>query len=679
MINFIFSPNRVLISIALAFCEQSFAFYTSPGSPQWKTDTPLLVALNKQESELVDRIVKERGAAWEGDGREGESQYEGADDTEWDNFLSQNLDEDPAGGEDAGESVDGDSRNLASSPQSEEVPSPDIMEEKNNELDTESENIQNQAPPTSVTERAGQVQQVPVLPEEILEPPVEPNLAAEGPGQTEPETAAAKADADPVRPADASVAKKDFEKAEGPLGDSKNKASLSMEESAKSTQTLKKPAVKPNPVEHPKLSKPSLKAEVGVPKKSSVTKANIGQPKPAESGFSGSKGAKKMTAGPKKKPGKSGKQNSDLLDIDDPIEEKPPKQALQKKTKRKSPITRKNRSAARVKKQRSRKNDPARELFFKNLKVLEGKPSRFGRRSGYAQDTLRKKRRLSSASLWMLSLAYGKNKDRANQIMALDKLINRNPKEGKYVLAKAKASISYYFETGDPEFREQAYRLIEEVLTLNKKHHEAAHLQTLRLLKFKDDEENNYYAILEHLKTMARLYGLKKAYIKEVCKYNYLNNFYKESKNVCKRAIKHFPKEPGNYVYYTLSLKDPLVIKPKLKKIAKRFSKSVFVQSQVGEYFLKLGDYENSLKYYMNAARANPGSAPVQIGLAQSLFYTGNEGSSYKAYYRACVLDKGKMIWAFKEAKSRLNQKNKFRLASRFENGITQCMHNTDS
>jgi predicted Zn-dependent protease len=110
-----------------------------------------------------------------------------------------------------------------------------------------------------------------------------------------------------------------------------------------------------------------------------------------------------------------------------------------------------------------------------------------------------------------------------------------------------------------------------------------------------------------------------------------------------------------------------------LKKAAKKFPNSPFVLTQVGQFLITQKEYKEALPYFKKITRQQPNSAEGRLGLAQSFFHTGKQKESYKHFLKACMLNKSQMLWAFKQAKSILNQKSKFKLASTFERGITKC------
>ena len=279
----------------------------------------------------------------------------------------------------------------------------------------------------------------------------------------------------------------------------------------------------------------------------------------------------------------------------------------------------------------------------------------------------------SPRSLLILAQAYENTGDYDNQIRVLRRLVKRNKKNGIYLLELAKGLRKLYFETGLFPHREEAITIIHKVLKMNKKYHEKAHLEMLELLKFKEDSKENNYAILKLLQTLIRDFGVKRNYVKDICKYFYINKFYKQSLFGCKTAMKYDPKEPSNYIYYALSMEETEDIETHLKKAVKKFPNSILVRIKAGQFFIEQKEYKSATPHFKKAVSIDPNSAEAQVGLAQSLFHNGKEKESYKHFFKACMLNKSQMLWAFKQAKSILNQKSKFQLASSFDKGITKC------
>lgn len=279
----------------------------------------------------------------------------------------------------------------------------------------------------------------------------------------------------------------------------------------------------------------------------------------------------------------------------------------------------------------------------------------------------------SPRSLIVLAQAYENTGDYSNQIRVLRQLVKKNKKNGTYLLELAKGLRNLYFKTGLFQHREEAITIINKVLTLPKKYHEKAQMEMLTLLRYKEDSEETNYAILKLLQKMIREFGVKRHYIKDICKYFYINKFYKQSLSGCKKAMKYDPKEPSNYIYHALSMEKSEDIEKHLKNTVEKFPQSVFAQMKAGQFFIEQKDYKSALPYFKKILSKQPNSAEGQLGLAQSLLHSGKEKESYKHFFKACMLNKPKMLWPFKQAKSILNQKSKFKLASYFEKGITHC------
>ena len=363
-------------------------------------------------------------------------------------------------------------------------------------------------------------------------------------------------------------------------------------------------------------------------------------------------------------------------------------QPVQAKTNKKETSKQINKSTGVKKKQQRKTNrsthSPLIETLTNELDFLNKKLAprlREKEAVNYIQDNKNKKaidlleslEDTSARSLLILAQAYENTGDYKNQIRILKKLVKKYKKNGTYLIELAKGLRKLYFKTGLFKHREEAITHINETLTLQKKYHENAHLEMLKLLKYKEDSDETNYAILKLLQTLIREFGVKRSYVKDICKYFYINKFYSQSLSGCKKAMKYDPKEPSNYIYHALSMEETEDIEKHLNQAVQKFPKVLFVRIRTGQFFIEQKEYKSALPHFNKALKIQSNSAEGQIGLAQSLFHNGKEKESYKHFFKACMLDKPQMLWAFKQAKSILNQKSKFKLASTFEQGITKC------
>ena len=351
---------------------------------------------------------------------------------------------------------------------------------------------------------------------------------------------------------------------------------------------------------------------------------------------------------------------------------------LQKQTKKKPSTTKKSPNKGEDSQRIHKKTatDPAIKSLTQGLDFLNpSKKKGQNRKTSTAVQRQGALSQLSPRSLLVLAQAYEQKGDYKNQVLTLRRLVQKNKKKELYLLELSKGLRKLYFKTGIFKHREEAIKTIQQVYALKKKYHERARLEMLELLKFSEDSEENKYAILKLLQDLIREFGVKKSYVRDMCKYLYINKFYRQSLSSCKKAIKYYPAEPENYVYYALSLEDETKKEKHLKHTGRRFPKSLFVQLKIGQFFIEQKDYLSALPHFKNAVQwGGSDSAPAQLGLAQSLFHTEREKQSYKLFLKACMLDKPKMLWFFKQAKSILNQKGRFALASGFDKGITKCV-----
>ena len=282
---------------------------------------------------------------------------------------------------------------------------------------------------------------------------------------------------------------------------------------------------------------------------------------------------------------------------------------------------------------------------------------------------------VSVESLLILASSYGAKKDYENQIRILRKITSKNKTKGEYQIQLLRALRLRYFKTKNLDHKKEVVQAVHHVLERYKKHREPAQLEMLALLQYKEGGLYNAYDVLDLFQTMVRDFGPKKMYIRGVCKYLYLNQFYQQSLKACKKASRLDPKSAGNYVYYALSLKDEEQKEKQVQKSADQFPRSFLAQSSAGETFLQQKSYKQAHFYWARAVQLRPDAAKAHLGLAQALFEMGRFRDSRPHFFKACVLDKAQVLWAFKQAKSKLNQKNKFALADDFSKSITKCFH----
>ena len=282
----------------------------------------------------------------------------------------------------------------------------------------------------------------------------------------------------------------------------------------------------------------------------------------------------------------------------------------------------------------------------------------------------------SSPSLLILAQAYEQKGDYKNQIRILRIVSNRETDNGDHWLTLAKSLRYAYFQTHQTKYKEEFVDITNKILTMKKKYRESAYLEKIQFVSNENtDDQENKYTILKLLQKLIRDFGAKEPYVKQLCKYLHLNQFFLQSLDICKKAIKRYPDEPSNHVYYALSLKEPKNKEKGLKEAVKKFPDSTLARLELGKFFLDQKEYNSAIPYLKESVTKEPKSSEAQLSLAQALFHSGQEKISYQHFLQACMLNKSKMLWAFKQAKSILNQKNNLEMAQSFENGITQCFH----
>ena len=281
----------------------------------------------------------------------------------------------------------------------------------------------------------------------------------------------------------------------------------------------------------------------------------------------------------------------------------------------------------------------------------------------------------STSSLSVLVQAYEQKGDYKNQIRILRILTTREPKNGVHWMKLAKILRQTYFQTKKIDYQEEFIDITNKILTMDKKYHESTYLEKLKFISSEKETEANKHSALKLIQKLIREFGDKAAYIKLLCKYLYTNQFYLQSLSTCKKAMKRYPNEVSYYIYYALSLKKDNQKKAHLTAAIRKFPNSNLAKLKMGMVLLDQKEYKSAIPYLKKVVEKQPESAETQLGLAQALFHSSQEKASYDHFLHACMLNKSKMLWSFKQARSILHQKNKLKMADFFENGITQCFH----
>ncbi len=280
----------------------------------------------------------------------------------------------------------------------------------------------------------------------------------------------------------------------------------------------------------------------------------------------------------------------------------------------------------------------------------------------------------SQPSLKILAQAYAQKNDYKNHIRILRLQAQKEEGNTKAFFLLIQNLRRAYFKTFQAEYQEEALATINTLLEQEGKHNkEALYMEMFKLLSHKSEMEKNKSVLLELIQKMVRIFGEKKPYKKYLCKYFHLNEYHRESLKVCGEFIKSYPQEASGYVYYALSLRNQKEVEEKLKIAAKKFPRSVLAQLKAGDFFATKEDFKSALPYFQTAVQIRPNWIDIQSRLAQALFYSGKIKESYTHFLKACLMDKSRMLWPFKQAKSILNQRSQFKTAEFFETGINQC------
>lgn len=164
----------------------------------------------------------------------------------------------------------------------------------------------------------------------------------------------------------------------------------------------------------------------------------------------------------------------------------------------------------------------------------------------------------------------------------------------------------------------------------------------------------------------------KNKYYVPLCKAYYDNNFLKQSRKACARAVQKNPKDPVGHLIMALSYQEEHKTSQNLLKTAKKFKQSFFVQYQTAFYFMKK-DPKTAIIHFISAYGLQPEHLKLNEIMSWFLFDNKEEERSYKHFLNTCQLTEGAYLGEFRKATSALRRKKRPDLALKFKKGIDQC------
>ncbi len=238
---------------------------------------------------------------------------------------------------------------------------------------------------------------------------------------------------------------------------------------------------------------------------------------------------------------------------------------------------------------------------------------------------------LPRKDLLQIARAYKAVGDFTNEAHALELVVAKNPKDyvSQTLLGNAYLEAKRYDVAGTSF---QAARAINN-------RYRPAYDGQWALLEKDDSKYEARTLVLDMIKT----FGPDPKTSSALCKMYSVEDFLEKATEACRSAIEIDKKNPANYVYLAMSLRDQ-EHKPEADKLitdaAKRFPSSEEVQVLAGE--MKIGDknFAEAYKLYKQATVANPKSARAQSGFATSAFQLQKHTEAIEAFKTACRLDR---------------------------------------
>lgn len=261
----------------------------------------------------------------------------------------------------------------------------------------------------------------------------------------------------------------------------------------------------------------------------------------------------------------------------------------------------------------------AEEKLFKDKKYTE------------AIESLTKKTdKLDAKGFRLLGQCYSGLKNVALAMKNYNLAISQNPKDYE---SKTLLAIEFLKEGKDLEAR----TAIKEALEINPAY-EPAYLATETLYVRR---KNNYELRVLYMDMLEKI-GPKPEYFARLCELHTQSGIYDLAKQYCRKGIELAKeKEPRNYVYLAIALKDSGEIeeaKILFKKSAEIFPKSEDAQIYYAQFLDEQKNFFESLKYYKAATIASPELVKAWIGMAMSSYEIQKYQDALDHLRHACTL-----------------------------------------
>ena len=305
----------------------------------------------------------------------------------------------------------------------------------------------------------------------------------------------------------------------------------------------------------------------------------------------------------------------------------------------------------------------------------------------FIDDTSKKeilKNQTDTKALQILNEQYKNGQKYFEQLRILDLLMPRLPQDISvqldYIEAQKKA---YYYTQPTLNKKREIEKKLNNIIK-NHPNHQEAYWSLFDLNHYyvqwsyptelynKDDVLQN----LELVKIIQRKFGETSKTLKYLCQYLVKNHLYQEAPKPCQKAKTLNPQDAETLIYSDFLLKNQ--DQKKLLQILKKFPQSAKVYIAVGDLFFNQKKYSLSYKFFKKALSLDAKSFHATLGIARSLFYDNKHEKALQYFVEACQISNFKARALFQKAKSILNQKNLFKIASRYQYQINYCTNNQD-
>ena len=205
----------------------------------------------------------------------------------------------------------------------------------------------------------------------------------------------------------------------------------------------------------------------------------------------------------------------------------------------------------------------------------------------------------------------------------------------------------------DSDKYEPAFRLIAEIYTKKRNFYE------LRIL---------YQDLVEKL-------GEKPEYVNKICELATKEGLNELAEKNCQRGIQLNSKEPSNYVFLGISLKqrgDPEKAAQYLKQAADSFPKSVVAQLNYAQHLEEQKVFVGAYQYYQRATEADSKNHAAWTGLGLTGVEIQKYTESFAAFKTACKIEPNSVA-LLRRATSSLRTYGVNQWLSKFENLIDSC------